>query len=402
MRHAGTIAASLLVATALLSSCGDDVATAGGQTGTATARGLAAVAIEHITKTAKRTRGEYSEWGDPAYVAADVDYGVDPEGTENGRALTVRLRLSRLSDLSAKERERLTCQPEQQERGGCDDEKTDGGTLVYAWEREAPEEEPGYASYTFVHDDEIAFAQVESSEIKTDPRSATHFPLDLDQLRAIVLDPDFTFAMNHDTVAAGKQIPSYTGPESPPDKPAAGRTEPEELAAEVIRYADFTPSAAGPSTLDVLGPDAVGAHLKVPAKGRWSPATVDILTVAGKAPIVDPMPCTKLNRQVRLDDGSMCFAWSKDNVIRWAKATAHRPGVIWILGYHDNETYNRVDTVAIKISTPDLTFDLFGPSDSTREVPNWWWNVGELATAMNISPNSEDPSDHPTVPNWHD
>ncbi len=399
----GALATALTVAAVLVAACGDngdagdDPAAA---TSPATPRALAAVAIGHITNDPHRTRGEYSGWGDPSYVAAEVDYGVDPEGSEAGETLTVRLRVSRLSDLPADAQESLSCRPAQHKRGECRGERVDGGTLVYAWAPEVPEEEPGSASYTFTHDDEVAVAMVEGSDIEADPRSDADFDLDLDELRAVVLDPDFALDTSDDAIAAGARIPSYRGPEAPPKEPAAGATEPEALAAEVIRYAEFTPSAAGPSALDDLGPEAVGAHLEVPATRRWAPASVDILTVAGRAPLVDPMPCTDLNRRVRLDDGSMCFAWTEDQVARWTLATADRPGVLWLLGYHDNETYNRVETVAIKITTPDLDFDLFDPRAS--EMPEWWLALGPLTGAMNVGPNSEHPGDHPRVPNWQD
>lgn len=368
----------------------------------ATPRAIAAVVDEVVPLAANRYRGDFSAYGHPEQIEAEVDFGVDPEGTESGAALTVRAGIARLADLPERDRRFLDCATAG-EYGGCTEESVGGGTLLLVWADGSFESDPGYVAYRYVHDGLVVSAAVSGPFIDRDPR-AMDLGVELDDLRAVALDPRLTFAMDAETLAAGRALgDDYRGDEEPAERPEALPTEPEALAAAVVRYADdLRPTLARPSTLDVLGPDAVGAHLEFPATKRFAASEVDILTVAGRPPVMDPMPCGDTNDADPLPEGASCFGWSEDNVVTWAKATAREPGTIWVYGYHQDEVYLREESIAIRIVTPDLTFDLF-TDEYPRAFPDWWLaGMGPLATLPDLGPETTDPTAYDPVPNWQD
>lgn len=396
MRARGRVVA--VAAMLVLPACGDQTGPAGG--GGATPRGIAAVVIDHVDLEPNRVRGSYSRYGYPTEIEAEVDYGVDPEGTEEGETLTVVASLARQDELPQRDRQWLSCVPEDRSFGGCENLPAEGGTFFFAWYDGQPEEDPGGASYIHVHDGIVVRVSLSGPFIDGDPRGQA-LGVDFDQLREVALDPRLTFEMDGATLEAGRALDNYRGAEAPPEKPDRFATPPEMLAARVVRYAEMQPTLARPSSLDAFGPDAVGAHLEFPARGKWAAATVDILTVAGRPPMMDPMPCGDTNNGDPLPPGETCFGLAEEHVVTWEKAHDGKPGKIWILGYQQDEEYLREESVGVLITTPDLTFDLY--QEEYVDIPFWWLaGVGNIVGDLSIGPETSDPTAFQRVRNWRD
>lgn len=341
----------------VLSGCGEGT-TPADQDGfvAATPRALAAVVIDHVDPgEPRRTTGNWSDWNDPPAMEAQVDYGVNPEGTESGESHTVRVEVAALAAFDAEDRRWFECRPE--DDGRCEQEDVDGGTLLYRWRPGHPEEEPGAYSWTVVRDDEVVTVSYEGSGLfEEDPR-LLDVAVELDDLRAAALDPATSLRTTTAAWQAGEFLDHYEGVEEPPAKPAVVATTPRQLASRVADYIGIQPTSVRRSRLTDLGADAVGAHMEFDGTPRYDPFTVDILTTTGRASQVDPVPCPvqRSSDAARLS----CFAWDDDTAATWTLADGARPGVLWIVGAQDDDAFNRVESVALRIQSAGLLEPLF-------------------------------------------
>lgn len=341
----------LLVAGLGLASCGEAVP-AVGEDGLvdATPRALASVVVDHAGEP-RRTTGGWSDWADPLAVEAQVDYGVDPEGSEDGTSHTVHVEVADVAAFSAEDREWWHCRPAQEE-GRCEEEQVDGTTLLYRWWPGYEEEEGGSYAWIVVREDEVVAVSYDESDLFDEDPRGLHLTVDPDDLRSVALDPAMSLRTSPEAAAAGQELDHYEGVEAPPEKPEVVPTTPEQLADRALDYVRLRPDLVRPSQRGELGPDAVGVHLGFPGTKKHDPFTLDVLTAVGRARQIDPLPCPVQRAGSAPRDA--CFAWDDNTAATWDLARDGEPGRMWIFGAQDDETFNRVETVAVLITSDAL------------------------------------------------
>ena len=369
MHHPRRTAAGLVVAAALswLASCGEPAPTRGADGRVdATPRTLAAVVIDHLDGEPRRETGHWSDWNDPLEIEAQVDYGEDPEGGGEGETRTVRVTVASKGVYSDAElRAWFRCAAD--DEGRCEEEPVEGGRLLYRWWPGVEEEEPGGFGWTVVRDDEIVVVTYEpSGYYREDPRTLDLW-FDPDDLRGAALDPAMSLRTTTEAHAAGEALESYEGVEERPEEPDIVATTPEQLAARFADYAGLKPVSVRPSRREDFGPDAVGAHLEFAGTRRYDPFTVDLLTTVGRVRAIDPLPCRVQRSSTAGRDN--CFAWDADTAMTWTLAEDGRPGTMWIVGAQDDDTFNRVESVGIRIASTGITQDFFVNAPWTARLP---------------------------------
>ena len=333
----------------------------------ATPRALAAVVVEHVEPgEARRSTGEWSDWGEPAALEAQVDYGVDPEGTEDGEARTVRVDIAEVAAFTDEDRHWWRCRPAH-EAGGCEEEAVEGGRLLYRWWPGTEEEESGSYAWIVVRDDEVVVVAYEGSDLYDEDPRGLDLPVQPGDLRAAALDPAMGLRTTSEAHAAGAALDSYDGVEEPPEEPNSTATTPEELAARVTDYLDLEPEDVRRSKLDDFGPEAVGAHLEYAPSRRYAAFDIDVLTTVGRVPQLDPLPCPV--QEDGSPPGADCFAWSRDSVATWTLATADRPGTLWIVGAHQDEAFDRWESVGIRVTSDAIDRPFFAEPPVPQGLP---------------------------------
>ncbi len=379
------------VAALVLAGCGDGAPSVGSDgLVDVTPRALAAVVVDHVGQEHRRTTGGWSDWNDPLQVEAQVDYGVDPEGTESGETATVRVSVADLTAYDERDRLWFGCRP-RHESGGCEESETaDGRILLYRWSPGYFESEAGGYSWMVVGPDEVVTVAFEGSGLyDSDPRKLD-LPVDPDALRKAALDPALSLRTSPSAYAAGEELDSYDGVEERPEKPDIVQTTPRQLASRVVDYIDIEPAEVRPSRLDDLGPDAVGAHLVFPATKRHDAFTLDVLTTVGRVEQIDPLPCPV--QEAAAAPRESCFAWDENTAATWTLANGEEPGRVWIIGAQDDDKFNRIETVAVLVTSHALDQKPF--SDSFHRVRLPGSLIGDLSnyTAdLSVGPEQQVP-----------
>ena len=399
MRRLGGAAALTAFSVLGLAACGTGLGTGPGTatgegprvgpdgTVAATPRSLAAVVVAHVDPgEPRRSTGGWSDWNDPPALEAQVDYGVDPEGAEDGASRTVHVHVAELAGIAAEDRPWLRCRPAH-ESGGCEEAVVDGVRLTYRWRPGTEEEEGGYYSWTVVRDDEVVSVSYDRSALfEEDPRELG-LAIDPDDLRRAALDPAMSLRTTPEAWEDGAALDHYEGVEKPPEDPEVVPTTPRQLAARVAEYLREEPGSVRGSPLDDFGPEAVGARLEYPATRGHAAFTVDVLTTAGRVPQLDPLPCPVQDGGPPGDD---CFAWSRDSVATWTLATADRPGELWIVGAQDDDNFNRVESVGIRVVSDAIDQPFFGdPSVPDGLPPMLLADLAPLTADLLVGPEQQ-------------
>lgn len=386
-RRGGLLA---LVLAGLVVGCGSDTGPPADENGLvdATPRALAALVIDHVDPgEARRTTGSWSDWNDPPALEAQVDYGVDPEGTESGESRTVRVDVAALSAYDREERRWFECRPE--DDGRCEQSEVDGGTLLFRWRPGMEEEEGGGYYWTLVRDDEVVQVAYEESDLfDSDPRRLG-LVVDPEDLRAAALDPAMSLRTTPEAWRSGAELDHYEGVESAPEKPEIMPTTPRRLAAVVADYGGIEPDAVRRSRLTDFGPDAVGAHLEFAAGKSYDAFTVDILTTVGRVPQIDPLPCP-IQKSALAEERS-CFAWTEDSAATWTLASGDRPGVLWIIGAQDDDRFNRVESVGLRVESHGIVNPFFAAvgTPENRLPEDWFGSVYPLTGDLTVGPETQ-------------
>ena len=349
----------------------------------ATPRALAAVVIEHVDPgTPRRTTGHWSDWNDPLAIEAQVDYGVDPEGTENGSSHTVHVDVMRKRAF-LEDRRWLRCRPGE-ERGGCEDSTVDGARLVYRWSPGMEEEEGGSYAWTVVRQGEVVrVGYDESALFRRDPRELD-LVIDPADLRAAALDPAMSLRTTPAFLAAGRELDNYEGVESPPEQPAIVPTTPQQLAARAVDYLGRRPTTIRPSRLTDFGPEAVGVHLEFPAGKGYDAFSLDVLTTVGRVPQIDPLPCRVQRSGTAARDS--CFAWDPDSAATWTLASEGRPGRMWIIGAQDDDRFNRVESVGVLVTSTGIDVPPFASVEVAPRIPDDVYQLGPFTGDLSVGP----------------
>jgi hypothetical protein len=368
----------------VLSGCGPDAPEADpdGRVD-ATPRALAAVVIEHVDPgTPRRTTGHWSDWNDPLAIEAQVDYGVDPEGTESGSSHTVHVEVMEQRAFLA-DRRWLRCRPRLEE-GGCEESSVDGARLLYRWRPGMEEEEGGSYSWTVVRKDEVVqVGYDESALFDRDPREID-LVVEPADLREAALDPAMSLRTTTAFDAAGRKLDSYEGVESPPEKPTIVPTTPRQLAARAVDYLGRRPTTIRPSRLTDFGPDAVGVHMEFPAGKGYDAFSLDVLTTAGRVPQIDPLPCRVQRSRTAARDS--CFAWGADTAATWTLASEGRPGRMWIIGAQDDDRFNRVESVGVLVTSTGIDVPPFASVQVAPRIPDDVYGLGPFTSDLSVGP----------------
>ena len=378
---------AVLVALTVLAACGSDSTPPAGEDGLvdATPRALAATVIDHVDPgESRRTTGGWSDPNDPAALEAQVDYGVDPEGSESGETRTVRVDVAELAAFDREDRRWFECRPN--DEGRCEEEAVDGGTLLFRWRPGTEEEEGGGYNWTLVREDEVVQVAFEQSGLfEVDPRDLELSPQPED-LRSAALDPAMSLRTTSEAWQSGEELDNYDGMEEPPERPDVVPTTPRQLAAVIARYGELEPDSVRPSRLTDFGPDAAGAHLEFSGGKGYDPFSVDILTTAGRVPQIDPLPCPV--QKAALAEELSCFAWDDDSAATWTLAGGDRPGVLWIIGAQDDDTFNRVESVGLRIESNGITRHYFTDPEAGDNglPPDWFGLVAPLTSDLSVGP----------------
>ncbi len=144
-------------------------------------------------------------------------------------------------------------------------------------------------------------------------------------------------------------------------------TTSRQLADRVVDYVGLEPDSVRRSPLADLGPEAVGVRMGFPAGKGYPAFTLDVLTAVGRAPRIDPLPCPVQRSATAARDA--CFAWDDDTAATWTLATEDEPGRMWIIGAQDDDMFNRVETVAVLVTSPGLDAAPFTPGGPDPRLP---------------------------------
>jgi hypothetical protein len=141
------------------------------------------------------------------------------------------------------------------------------------------------------------------------------------------------------------------------------------------------------------------AHLEFSGGKDYDPFTVDILTTTGRVPQIDPLPCP-VQRAAEAEELS-CFAWTEDEAATWTLASGDRPGVLWIIGAQDDDRFNRVESVGLRIESRGIVNPFFAEAGTPENrLPEDWFGyvyplTGDLSVGPETSSRSDMGSDHP-------
>lgn len=361
----------MLVAVALLSSaCGEAASPEPGEDGRvdATPRALAAIVVDHVDPgEPRRTTGSWSDWNDPPALEAQIDYGVDPEGAEDGETRTVRVGVVERSKDPQDDELWLHCRPAR-DHDRCEESTEGDATVVYRWSPGTAEEEAGTYSWTVVDEDDVVNVSYEGSGLfEEDPRGLDP-AVEPEDLRAAALDPAMGLRTTEAAWRAGADLDSYDGMEQRPERPEVRPTTPKQLAAVVEDYADLAASSVRRSRRTDFGPGSVGARLLFEGTRKYDPFTIDILTTTGRVSQIDPLPCP-VQRAAQAARRS-CFAWDRDTAATWTLAEGRRPGVLWIIGAQHDDEFNRVESVGLRIASAGIVAPfLTAAGDARNRLP---------------------------------
>jgi hypothetical protein len=297
-------------------------------------------------------------------IEAQVDYGENPEGGGSGKTRTVRVDARAMEGIPRGDRAWLHCRRPALESGGCEQSSVDGTRLLYRWYPGMEEEEPGSYSWTVVRASEVVTVAYEGSgQFESDPRDMG-LAVEPADLRAAALDPAMSLRTTTAYLEAGRDLDHYEGVEVPPEKPTVVPTTPKELADRAVDYLGRRPTSIRRSRLRDFGPDSVGVHMEFASGRKYDAFSVDVITTVGRVPQIDPLPCAI--QKVATAVKEACFAWGEDSAATWTLASEGRPGVLWIIGAQDDDKFNRVESVGIRVVSTGIDRPFFVGSGPTR------------------------------------
>lgn len=231
-----------------------------------TQRAIAAVALEHLPDDTTSRQAAYTEGVDPAHsLGADLRYGGDGEYDGD----LVQVFISDSADSAA------SCEQD----SGCVELKADDGSpMILAWQKVAPEEDPGYVAIAVDHKGEWTSVGYSGPEITGDPRKLD-LPISVETLTAVAQDPRLRLRTSPSAVAAGEELDDWEGGEPDPEAWDVVPSTDRALAAAYLStrggYGNY--SLIEPSPLkDEFGAGALGARLHRDGLGA-DPAVIDIL-----------------------------------------------------------------------------------------------------------------------------
>ncbi len=291
----------LFVVLLVLTACGNQSSTElppPGERVPITSRAIASVMLDHLSaKTSRREATYVDEQSPPGYVGADFRYhgGGESDGD------LVRVTLQRGGAVPA-------C------RDGVRCAALGRGVTLY-WERQVPEEDPGYYAVTLKREGTLTVALVSGPRISADPRKAHPDP-SVEALADLVRDERLRLRTSPQAVAAGEQVSHWEGGER-----AAGELDevPNDDQTVVTGFVfgwDHQWRYVGPSPVkDLFGEGAIGGRAQVSAELEpVGPGTIDALAA--------PQPPRWLTRCL---DGYTC--WSRGAVhFAWRPAHGSDPG----------------------------------------------------------------------------
>jgi hypothetical protein len=204
LRTARTSAYALVLAGLFtLAGCGEGSEAQKGGNIPITQRAIAAVALEHLPTNTTPREATYTDNHDPkGALGADLRYHGD--GESDGGLLRVFI---------SPKVDKHPCPGEYLD--GCETRSVPGGTLVLTWQKEEPEEDPGFVDVTMVRDGQETRVSWFGDTIKGDPRKQ-HLMISVKKLQQVAQDPRLRRTTSQDAIDAGKALKHWKGHEPDP------------------------------------------------------------------------------------------------------------------------------------------------------------------------------------------
>lgn len=153
---------------------------------------------------------------------------------------------------------------------------TDQGKLTTIWQEEEPEEDPGFVAVTLQREDELAWVQQSDEAVTGDPRKQD-LKVSVDEMIAIVEDPEFSLVTRQAAVDAGEKLSPWKG-EKPASEPPAPDAKPwtlRVLAVIADEHVDRSTKFSESDFVEPRGPAGRGRGVHV----EWGKTSYDVLVV---------------------------------------------------------------------------------------------------------------------------
>jgi hypothetical protein len=94
-----------------------------------------------------------------------------------------------------------------------------------------------------------------------------------------------------------------------------------------------------------------------------------------------------------------CYAWDEHSAATWRLAHDGRPGRLWVLGTHEDETFNRVESTGVLLTSDALTDNPF--EVSLPWTPTLLGDLSGFVTDLSVGPQTTDrDAGRARVPGW--
>ncbi|CUR57598.1 exported hypothetical protein [metagenome] len=255
----------------------------------------------------------------------------------------------------------------------CADLPSSGGAAVQlAWEREAPEEDPGYVVVRVSRPHEVAFVLYAGPAITGDPRKL-ELPVSIDRLVALATDPWLRLRTAPEAITAGDELTDWGGGEPPTPRrdwvPQTG----DGLMRQFARGQGGADRWHDPEVSpyqDEFGAGTISGRLTRDATNESGVETVDLLVSK------QPLPWLQGNTCRGSTYPGKCSLLKKSPfgpyLTLWTPTTADDPGEAWTIQVRPDETVAARLTGATKVTEkPAAWGGVYGSETFFEPTPAW-------------------------------
>ncbi len=121
-----------------------------------------------------------------------------------------------------------------------------------------------------------------------------------------------------------------------------------------------------------------------PAGRTYDAFALDVLTTVGRVPQIKPLPCRVQRSGTAARDS--CFAWTSDSAATWTLASEGRPGRMWIIGAQDDDTFNRVESVGVLVTSTGIDVPPFASVEVAPRIPDTVYALEPFTSDLTVGP----------------
>ncbi len=290
-----------------------------------TFRAVGAIAVSHLPE-ASSVQATYQEPREIREGRIGADLRLHPSPGEDGELVRVVIGPSL---------EALRCTKVEP----CADLPSDGdATVQLAWEREVPEEDPGYVVVRVDRPHEVAYVLYAGQAIKGDPREQ-ELSVSVDQLVALATDPWLRLRTAPEAITAGTELEDWGGGEPPTPRsewvPQTGAGLIRQFARSMGGADQWQDPEVSPYQ-DEFGAGTISGRLHHEATNETGPETVDLLVSK------QPPPWLRGNTCRATTYPGKCLLVKKSPwgsyLMLWTPTTAADQGEVWTIQVRPDET----------------------------------------------------------------